>query len=378
MTNPFGIYVHIPFCVHKCSYCDFYSFTKYTQNDFAFLTRVIVDELESSARWLKDSQNYQNKVTSIFFGGGTPSLLPVPLLSEIFASIEKNFVLSKSCEITTEANPETVNPEWLSLIKKHTPINRISLGAQSFNQEYLNKLERLCGPEKVIEAVGLIKKHGFENFNLDLIFAIPGQTEKQVEEDLKKVSELEPKHISSYTLSLKPGHVLFDKLPEEDLAADLYEFAVKSLADKGYKQYEISNYSNPGSECAHNLLYWTGGDFLGVGPSASGRFFFDGVFQHKKNSADLNLYMQNFKTNITNYEVNTAKQTILEASFLELRCNAGVNIENFLNRYGWDFRKSTQYDLMLKNEMIREKDGILYLTDKGRLLADTITSRLVD
>lgn len=378
MTNPFGIYVHIPFCVHKCSYCDFYSFTKYSENDFAELTRVIVSEIEEAARWLKDTRGYQVKLTSVFFGGGTPSLLAVPLLKKICDAIETHFPLEGSCEITTEANPETVSATWLSDLKKYTPINRISLGAQSFNQEYLNKLERLCGPEKVIEAVGLIKEAGYHNFNLDLIMAIPGQTTEQVEEDLNKVSELNPSHISSYTLSLKPGHALYEQLPEENLSADLYEYAVRSLANKGYKQYEISNYAREGKECAHNLLYWTGGDYLGVGPSAAGRFFFDGVFHHKKNSADMNLYLKNFKDSLTQYEVTTPKQTILEASFLELRCNRGVSLEHFLKRYGWDFRKSSQFELMLQHQMIRQAEGILYLTDKGRLLADTVTSRLVD
>ncbi len=378
LTNPFGIYLHIPFCVHKCSYCDFYSFVKYSTDDFQSLTRVIIQEIELSSKWLKSEKGFEKKVSSIFFGGGTPSLLPVRLLVEIFESLQKNFTFSESCEITTEANPETVHPEWVTGIRQNTPINRISLGAQSFDLENLRKLERLCGPERVVEAATLLKQNGFDNFNLDLIMGIPGQNLRDVENDMKKVIELSPKHVSNYSLTLKPGHALYNALPKEDLSADIYESAVSFLEGEGYSQYEISNFSREGFECAHNLLYWTGGDFLGVGPSASGRFFWDGVFQHKKNLSDLNLYLEKSLQSISTYEATTPQQTLLEASFLELRCNRGVDISKFKSRYGFDFRKAQQFEMMKKHSLIEESQGVLKLTSKGRLLADSVTSRLVD
>jgi oxygen-independent coproporphyrinogen-3 oxidase len=377
VSNRFGIYLHIPFCVHKCSYCDFYSFTKYSAEDFSLFNEALIQELRSAATWLRNGKNAQ-PVSSVFFGGGTPSLYPVPLLKRIFDVLQEEFSFHTDIEITLEANPETVTEKFCNELKEKTPINRISLGAQSFQADNLKKLERLGSRQSIHEAARLLKQAGYTNFNLDFIFAIPGQKEADLLSDLEEASSLEPKHISAYNLTLKPGHILYSSLPEDDSTADLYETAVSKLKSLGFNQYEISNYSKPGFECAHNLLYWDGGDYLGIGPSASSRFFWEGKFFHRKQLSDFSRYLSHSSFDPASFETTTQDQTLLEATFLEIRRNEGIQLESFKNKYGYAFQKGSAYGLLMKEKMIEESRGVLKLTDRGRLLADSVSLKLLE
>ena len=377
LTNQFGIYLHVPFCVHKCSYCDFYSFTKYSSGDFAPFVDSLVREARSAAKWLKTQKRLQQPVTSIFIGGGTPSLLPARYLKTLFEVLAQEFPWAPSIEITLEANPETITESLVEEWKAQTPINRISMGAQSFQPEYLKALERLGSAEKITEAAGILKKAGFLNFNLDLIIGIPEQTPEQIKKDIEWAVGLGPTHISNYNLTLKPGHVLFKKLPNDDDSADLYETARLELKAREYEQYEISNYARPGFECSHNLLYWTGGDFLGLGPSAASRFFWDGVFQHRKQLADYAQYLKQEKFESVAWNINSQEQTQLEALFLELRRNSGIDIDRFFKKYGLDLTKSSKLPFLEKAGFLEMQKPTLRLTDKGRLVADTLVCELI-
>jgi len=377
LTNQFGIYLHVPFCVHKCSYCDFYSFTKYSSGDFAPFVDSLVGEARSAAKWLKTQNRLQQPVTSIFIGGGTPSLLPARYLKTLFEVLAQEFPWASPIEITLEANPETISESLVEEWKAQTPINRISMGAQSFQPEYLKALERLGSAEKISEAAGILKKAGFLNFNLDLIVGIPEQTPEQIKKDIDWAVGLGPTHISNYNLTLKPGHALFKKLPNDDDSADLYETARLELKAREYDQYEISNYARPGFECSHNLLYWTGGDFLGLGPSAASRFFWDGVFQHRKQLADYAQYLKQEKFESVAWNINSREQTQLEALFLELRRNSGIDIDRFFIKYGLDLTKSSKLPFLEKAGFLEMQKPTLRLTDKGRLVADTLVCELI-
>lgn len=377
MTNQFGIYVHIPFCVHKCSYCDFYSFTQFGEADFGPFTDKLIADIISAARWLRTNKIFENKVTSIFLGGGTPSLLPAKKLKDIFEVLKKEFDWSQQIEITIEANPETITENLLENWRQFTPINRVSMGAQSFQVDHLKNLERIGTPERIFQAATLLKNAGYINFNLDLIIGIPGQTLDQIVDDIRKAARLAPTHLSNYNLSLKPGHSLFKQLPNSDVSADLYETARLELEKLNYQQYEISNYSKRGFECLHNLLYWSGGDFLGVGPSASSRFFWDGIFHHRKQLADYSSYLKQTHFDSVPFSATTIKETQLEALFLELRKNEGINLTEFKEHYGLDLMTHPKLPLLEKEGFLELKKPTLRLTSKGRLLADSLVCELI-
>lgn len=370
--------MHIPFCVHKCSYCDFYSFTKYNEADFAKFTDAICREVGEAHSFLNYWRGGTSPVKSLFFGGGTPSLLPVKQIKQIIDTLKSQFQFEPNAEITIEANPETVSEKFCEELKSLTPVNRVSLGAQSFSEKNLKSLERLGSRESIYKAAALLKQFGFNDFNLDLIFAIPGQSQSQMLEDLAEVAALGSTHVSSYNLTLKPGHILHSKLPKDDFVADLYEKVVSTLESYGYRQYEISNFAKPEASCEHNLLYWDGGDFLGIGPSAASRFFKDGVFHHRKQWSDFSKYMGRSSFEEVPFESTTQNQTILEATFLELRKNTGIELSKFSKRYGYDPSLAKQFPLFLKEGMVAKEGDKLTLTPKGRLLADLVTERLVD
>ena len=334
-------------------------------------------EARSAARWLKKENRLQQPATSIFVGGGTPSLLPPEHLGNLFQVLAQEFPLDPNIEITLEANPETISEKLVAEWTAKTPINRISMGAQSFQPEYLKALERLGSAEKIGEAARFLKQAGFLNFNLDLIVGIPQQTSDQIKKDIEWAVELGPTHISNYNLTLKPGHPLFKKLPNDDESAELYETARLALKAYGYEQYEISNYSRPGFECSHNLLYWTGGDFLGLGPSAASRFFWDGVFKHRKQLADYSQYLKQNSFEDVSWTNTTQEQTQLEALFLELRRNAGINVDRFFKKYGLDLTKSSKLAVLEKTGFLEMQKPTLRLTDKGRLVADTLVCELI-
>src|SRR5215207_10312909 len=272
---PFSLYFHIPFCTHRCAYCDFNTYAGQEELIPGYV-EALLREIEFVGQQTTQLANKATTVHTIFFGGGTPSLLSPRQFETIFKAIRTNFVRTDDAEITIEANPGTVSYENLLELRK-IGINRISYGVQSANAEELRMLERAHDFFDVIEAVTSARKAGFENLNLDLIYGLPEQTLQTWQTTVKRILDLHPEHISAYALTLEHG-TPFGRwsskgllpLPDPDLAAEMYEWASETFEANGYIQYEISNWAKPGHECRHNLQYWRGRPYLAFGAGAHG------------------------------------------------------------------------------------------------------------
>jgi len=273
-AEPLSLYLHIPFCQVRCAYCDF--------NTYAGLNDLIVPYTQALTKEIRmvGQRAHQRTVHTVFFGGGTPSLVPLDLHAEIFASIREAFELTANCEITLEANPGTVDAIYLAGLRA-LGVNRLSFGVQSSHAWELKLLDRLHTYEDVVVAVAQARAAGFDGdsrgLSLDLIFALPHQTLDRWQASLLRVLDLEPEHLSLYALSLEHGTPLRSwvqrgllPLPEPDLAAAMYEYASELLRGRGYDQYEISNWARQGFACQHNLQYWRNGPYLGFGAGAHG------------------------------------------------------------------------------------------------------------
>jgi oxygen-independent coproporphyrinogen III oxidase len=270
MTPGFSLYIHIPFCVKRCAYCDF--------NTYAGQSSQLPNYINALAKEIRASANLtQERVSlhTIYFGGGTPSLISAKQFETLFRVIRDNFEL-KDPEISLEANPGTLSLDYLKDIHA-LGFNRISLGVQSANPEELRFLERIHDYYDVIRSVEWIRKSGFKNFNLDLIFGLTGQTLKSWQETLSLVTDFNPNHLSLYSLTIEKNTLLgrwsgkgLIPIPDPDLSADMVEWAMDFLGNMGYEQYEISNWSRPGDQCRHNLQYWRNLPYLGTGAGAHG------------------------------------------------------------------------------------------------------------
>ena len=268
---PLGIYVHVPFCRSKCQYCDFYSVT--TKE-----TRVLDGYVEAVCRHVKEAGALAPGyvVDTVYFGGGTPSFIGAEALAQILSAIRKSFDVAATAEVTFEANPDSVSDRLLRRLRSEG-FNRVSLGIQCDNDEILKKLSRPHNYEEAVHAVERIRKAGFRNLSLDLMYGLPGQSLEDWQITLENVLSLKPEHISCYGLKVEEGTPLYDyreycNLPDDDTQADMYLAAVKYLRSRGYRQYEISNFCRKGHVSRHNLKYWTGGEYLGFGPDASSDF----------------------------------------------------------------------------------------------------------
>jgi putative oxygen-independent coproporphyrinogen III oxidase len=262
-----ALYIHIPFCRARCAYCDF--------NSYAGLTHVhapYIDAVAAEARWL--AQRFVHPITTIYLGGGTPTVLPVSLLNQLLTTCRDAFAVREGAEISIEANPGTVSPTILRALRR-LGVNRISLGAQSFEPHELAMLGRIHSAEDVGLAVRQAWQAGFDNLNLDLIFGLPTQDISGWRATVERALMLTPQHLSLYSLTVEEGTRLYDRIqrgdlpePDPDLAADMAELAGEMLSTAGFQQYEISNWSLPGFECAHNLVYWRNRPYLGLGAGA--------------------------------------------------------------------------------------------------------------
>lgn len=271
MTQSLGIYIHIPFCKSKCAYCDFYSLAGHESrmDDYC---RALAAHIEETA---PVAGGYQ--VDSLYFGGGTPSLLGDKRLSALLKLIRKKYHVSKDCEITVEANPDSLDKKLAKQLRR-AGVNRISMGMQSAKDEELSSLGRPHTFAQVVEAVTAVRAVKIKNISLDLMYGLPHQTIEDWQDTLEKALGLEPEHLSCYGLKVEEGTALSKRveegevLPDDDLQADMYLYAVRRLEQSGYHQYEISNFSKLGYESRHNLKYWTGGEYAGFGAGAHSDF----------------------------------------------------------------------------------------------------------
>lgn len=352
------IYIHIPFCVQKCAYCDFLS----APADEAVRERYI-DALKEEIRQQK-SFGSEYKVISIFIGGGTPSILEGAQIAEILKEIRNYFAVEADAEITIECNPGTLSEDKLSCYKK-SGINRLSLGLQSADNQELKLLGRIHTYEEFLESFSLARKVGFGNLNVDLMSALPGQTKESWQETLRQVIALTPEHISAYSLIIEEGTPFYERykpggreeylLPDEDMERQMYYDTGDILRAAGYERYEISNYAKPGFECRHNLGYWERREYLGLGLGASSLIKGVRYQNHRKLSAYL-------KGDYTHEEVQklTRREEQEETMFLGLRKAEGVLLtEELLEVY-----KETLQRLQQKGLLLWE-GGRVRLTDLG-------------
>ena len=372
-----GIYIHIPFCVHKCIYCDFLSAPAGDAVKYAY-TKALINEIRNTA----DGQ-VKDKITSIFFGGGTPSVLPDGCIADILAAVRDCFDVLDDAEITMECNPGTVNESRLSEYRD-AGVNRLSFGLQSADNNELKMLGRIHTFEQFEESFRLARAAGFNNINVDLMSAIPGQTEATLENTFDKVTALQPEHISAYSLILEEGTYLADNIdkfppvPDEEEDRRMYHITKQILENAGYERYEISNYSRPGFECRHNLLYWNRGEYYGFGCSAAG--FTENVrysdIRDVKKYIELNGDIGKLHENI---EILTKEDAMEEFMFLGLRKVAGVDVKDFQNRFGVSindvYAKETEQNIN-KGLLVKQAD-MLRLTEYGMDICKTVMSDFI-
>jgi oxygen-independent coproporphyrinogen III oxidase len=415
MTPDTSLYFHIPFCTHRCAYCDFNTYAGQEETIPAYVD-ALCKEIEFVGRGWKGLRDRDDgMVHTIFFGGGTPSLLSPTQFASIFRSIRDNFTLTDDAEITIEANPGTVSFAELRALRS-LGVNRISYGVQSANTEELRMLERIHTFFDVIEAVTNARKAGFKNLNLDLIYGLPEQTLSIWQTTVKRILDLHPEHISAYALTLEHG-TPFGRwsakgllpLPDPDLAAEMYEWLTETLEEKGYAQYEISNWAQdiassgaehrrdthhgPSLACKHNLQYWRGLPYLAFGAGAHGYangYRYSNVLRIKTYIDRLNqLPITNYKFPLTPATVNHHKQSIAddmsEFMMTGLRLTQeGMSEDEFQTRFDQPMRDvfGKEIDELLKLGLIESPSSngrgeILRLTKHGRLLGNQVFMRFV-
>jgi len=370
-----GIYIHIPFCNAKCIYCDFYSVADRNDEIPEFINSIC-QEIELFFK----ERTYPWEFDTIFFGGGTPSLLKASSIESILNSLRNHIDLSNIKEFTVETNPGEISADKL---KDFISIgaNRLSLGFQTFDEKLLSFLGRLHSPEDCINTYNNARKAGFENINTDLIFDIPGQTMKRWKDDLARLVDLGPEHISTYSLTVEEQTQLFKLvkskkviMPSEIIDIDMYTYMLDFLKIKSYIQYEVSNHSKEGYRCNHNMHYWKNDPYISFGPSAHS-------YDLKKrwwNIDNLNLYTQAINNNelpLKDKEYLTEKDRFNELIFNGLRMHDGVNVKKLSKHYN----KSIETYIKLNTEKwngLNYENGFFFLDDKARLLADEIASDL--
>lgn len=326
------LYLHMPFCVRKCAYCDFLSFPtdQETQNLY---TRRLREDIDAMGKKYGDIP-----VDTIFIGGGTPSVPDSALIVGIMERVRKAFHVAEGAEISMEANPGTVTREKLTDYRR-VGINRLSFGLQSANDRELKLLGRIHTWAEFLESFHLARECGFTNINIDLMSALPGQTRESWKDTLKRVTDLNPEHISAYSLIIEDGTPFGEKygseegrklLPDEDSEREMYHETKRFLRDCGYERYEISNYAKPGRACRHNIGYWTGLPYLGLGLGASS--YMDGC-RFAVNS-DMKQYLEEKPGMFTDVEKLTKKDMEEEFFYVGLRMTAGVSLPEFERRFG--------------------------------------------
>ena len=372
-----GIYIHIPFCVHKCIYCDFLSAPAGDAVKYAY-TKALINEIRNTA----DGQ-VKDKITSIFFGGGTPSVLPEGCIADILSAVGECFDISDDAEITMECNPGTVNESRLSEYRA-AGVNRLSFGLQSADNNELKMLGRIHTFEQFMESFRLARAAGFNNINVDLMSAIPGQTEMSLNNTFDKVMALQPEHISVYSLILEEGTYLADNIdkfppvPDEDEDRCMYHITKERLYSAGYERYEISNYSRPGYECRHNLLYWNRGEYYGFGCSAAGLI---GNVRYS-DIRDVNKYIElngDIGKIHENIEILTKEDAMEEFMFLGLRKTAGVDMNDFRNRFGMPIEKVYEKEIKsnIDKGLLTRQADMLKLSEYGIDICNTVMSDFI-
>ena len=379
MNMPDFLYIHIPFCIKKCLYCDFFS--------VPYNAQTALNYTDALCKELSLKKHFAQSLKSIYIGGGTPSLLPDECFTKLFQCLRNNYHFSTDIEITVETNPGTLDkPKVNTLIS--TGVNRLSVGIQSFHDNELLFLGRIHNAEEAFRSIDLITKANIKNFSIDLMYGIPRQTMDSWKASLRNAVELSPTHISTYELTLEENTPLFAIIKsdaiaatDEDLVLEMYNHTIDYLAGHGYEHYEISNFALPGFKCIHNLNYWNRGEYIGAGAGAHS--FVNGV--RTKNIADVNKYIDSLNSGIiheTESLMITPGESLKEFIFLGLRKTEGINVKNIPSSMIAD-REALEKLIDASGELINEgylelNEDYLRLTRKGIVISNTIIVKLFE
>lgn len=378
MKKDLGLYIHIPFCVRKCEYCDFLSWSAGEEEREQYVEALLL-EIESYREFAKGY-----RVSTVFIGGGTPSVLLPKQMECILQKVYEVFELEKRPEITIEINPGTVDEEKLQCYKENG-VNRLSMGLQSVNDEKLRLLGRIHTYQDFVGSYELARKVGFDNISLDLISSIPGQTLQDWKKELETAVAQKPEHISVYQLIIEEGTPFYEKyaehpelLPDEETSREIYLWTGKFLKEAGYEQYEISNYTKPGKESRHNLKYWERGDYLGLGLGAASMV----RNIRMSNTKDMKTYLERCtqpKTMREDVQFLEEPRQMEEFMFLGLRKTRGVSKKEFRRTFGREMDMVYEKALhkCLENGMLLEHKDRIFLSEEGTLLSNMVLSEFL-
>lgn len=365
-----GIYIHIPFCKTKCTYCDFYSSTDFARQDD--LLRAMLQEIEERKSYLNE------KISTIYFGGGTPSVLEVADIHSILQAILSNFDVDKNAEITLEANPDDLTLKYLKELRE-IGINRLSIGIQSFDDKQLIAINRRHSAETALHSVKLAQKIGFDNISIDLIFGLPEQSLQSWKQQIDKAMTLDVQHISAYGLIYEENTPLWKQMKagkitptDDELSVAMYNYLVKTCTKNGFEQYEISNFSKSGFRSKHNSSYWEQTPYMGIGPSAHSY----NVHSRQWNIASVEKYCQNIISgkNYFEKEILTEKDKYNDLVMVSLRRIEGINLDKIRNQFGekmhdYCIKSAAKY---IESHKLHINNNTLRLTSEGILISDKI------
>ncbi|MDC7289801.1 radical SAM family heme chaperone HemW [Blautia schinkii] len=371
--TPLELYVHIPFCVKKCDYCDFLSGPATPQRQEAYI-RALLSEIEAV------SEGCDRDVVSVFIGGGTPSVLAPELIAQVLDNLIQRFHITPDAEITIEANPGTLHTEKLKAYREHG-VNRLSLGLQSPDEQELKTLGRIHSYHEFLESFHLAREAGFTNINVDLMSAIPGQSYEQWIHNLRTVASLAPEHISAYSLIVEEGTPFAERtldLPDEETEYRMYEDTARVLGEYGYSQYEISNYAKPGYACHHNIGYWKRVEYLGLGLGAAS------LWENRRfsNTSNMEEYLQNSSQphKIRRVEcMLSIEDQMAEFMFLGLRMTEGISKQEFAEAFGVSLeeRYGAELEKFLKLSLLEDDGNRIWLTRRGIHVSNTVMAEFL-
>ena len=377
--KPLGIYVHVPFCRSKCEYCDFYSLGGgLNQESMDLYMQAVLTHIREAAQ-----RAVGYSVDTVYFGGGTPSFFGAQGLCRILAEIDRRFLLEKDAEITLEANPDTVTAQGLAKLRQ-AGFNRISIGVQTDDDAQLKALGRPHTYKQAQMAVSQARRVGFTNISVDLMFGLPNQSREQWMQTLRNVMDLKVDHISCYGLKVEPNTKLYEyrdcaNLPDDDAQADMYFYAVQTLEEFGYSQYEISNFCLPGMECRHNMKYWTAQPYMGFGPAAASDF------GGKRYTAEANLdrYITGIMEQgviLSECENIPVRERAGEYLMLRLRTAHGIEENEYVQTYLLPFEPLEELLCMYEQRglAVKEDSGRWRLTPKGFMVSNSILVQLLE
>lgn len=373
LKKPTSAYVHIPFCTQICYYCDFSKVFIKNQPVDAYLQALI-----------REFRSYDiTELRTLYIGGGTPTSISAVQLDYLLTELSRDLNLNTLEEFTIEANPGDLTVDKIEVLQK-SAVNRVSLGVQTFNDKHLKRIGRSHNEAQIYSTIDALKTAGFQNISIDLIYTLPGQTMDDVRSNVAKALSLNIPHLSLYSLILEHHTVFMNKmrrgklhLPTEDLEAEMFEYIISEMERNGFEHYEISNFTKPGFESRHNLMYWDNVEYYGVGAGASG--YLDGI--RYRNRGPIQHYLKGVSEGNARLseEVLSKNEMMEEELFLGLRKKEGVSIGKFEQKFGTSFEK--RYGQIVQelqsDGLLKENNGFIQMTKKGLFLGDTVAEKFI-